>query len=64
MEEWEKDGVNYWDNEDCPREYLEQAYVDLIYFVEGVEIDVDNLNDVNEKELRKEVEHYEYVADK
>lgn len=64
MEEWEKDGVNYWDNEDCPREYLEQAYVDLIYFVEGVEIDGDKLGDVDEKELRKGVEFYEYVADK
>lgn len=64
MEEWEKDGINYWDNEDCPREYLEQAYVDLIYFVEGVEIVSDKLGDVDEKELRKGVEFYEYVADK
>lgn len=64
MEEWEKDGINYWDNEDCPREYLEQAYVDLIYFVEGVEIGGDKLGDVDEKELRKGVEFYEYVAEK
>lgn len=64
MEEWEKDGVNYWDNEDCPREYLEQAYVDLVFFVEGVVIDGDKLGDVDERELRKGVGFYEYVADK
>lgn len=27
---WEKEGVNYWENEDCPREYLEKALVDLV----------------------------------
>ena len=64
MEEWEKDGINYWDNEDCPREYLEQAYVDLIFFVEGVVVDGDKLGDVDDKELRKGLEFYEYVADK
>ena len=64
MEEWEKDGINYWDNEDCPREYLERAFINLIDFVEGAEIDVDELADVSDKVLRKEIEFYEYVAEK
>ena len=64
MEEWEKDGINYWDNEDCPREYLERAFINLIDFVEGAEIDVGELADVSDKVLRKEIEFYEYVADK
>ena len=63
-ERWVVDGVNYWENEDCPREYLERAFINLIYFVEGIEIDADKLADVSDKELRKEIGFYEYVSEK
>lgn len=63
-ERWVVDGVNYWENEDCPREYLERAFINLIKFVEGIEIDADKLADVSEKELRKEIGFYEYVSEK
>ena len=58
------EGVNYWENEDCPRDYLERAFIELIYFVEGIEIDADKLADVSDKELRKEIGFYEYVSEK
>ena len=63
-ERWVVDGLNYWENEDCPREYLESAFISLIDFVEGVEIDADKLADVSDKELRKEIGFYEYVSEK
>ena len=63
-ESWAVKGVNYWENEDCPREYLERAFIDLIEFVEGIEIDADKLADVSDKELRKEIGFYEYVSEK
>ena len=63
-ESWEVEGLNYWENEKCPREYLESAFIELIYFVEGIEIDADKLADVSDKELRKEIGFYEYVSGK
>ena len=63
-ERWAVDGVNYWENEDCPREYLERAFINLIDFVEGIEIDADKLADVSDKELRKEIGFYEYLSEK
>ena len=63
-ERWVVDGVNYWENKDCPRDYLERAFIELIYFVEGIEIDADKLADVSDKELRKEIGFYEYVSEK
>lgn len=63
-ERWTVEGVNYWENEDCPRDYLERAFIELIYFVEGIEIDADKLADVSDKELRKEIGYYEYVSEK
>ena len=63
-ESWVVDGVNYWENEDCPREYLESAFINLIQAVEGIEIDEDKLADVSDKELRKEIRFYEYVSEK
>ena len=63
-ERWVVEGVNYWENEDCPRDYLERAFIELIYFVEGIEIDADKLADVSDKELRKEIGFYEYVSEK
>lgn len=63
-ERWTVEGVNYWENEDCPRDYLERAFIELIYFVEGIEIDADKLADVSDKELRKEIGFYEYLSEK
>lgn len=63
-ERWAVDNVNYWENEDCPREYLERALINLIDFLEGIEIDTDKLADFSEEELRKEVGFYEYVSEK
>lgn len=63
-ERWVVEGVNYWENEDCPRGYLERAFIELIYIVEGIEIDADKLADVSDKELRKEIGFYESVSEK
>lgn len=63
-ESWVVEGINYWENEDCPREYLERAFINLIEFVEGIEIDADKLADVSDKELRKEIGFYEYLSEK
>lgn len=61
---WEKDGVNYWENEDCPREYLEKALVELIEYVEGVTVPFKDIEQLGEDKLREDVGFYEYVADK
>ena len=58
---WEKDGVNYWENEDCPREYLEKAFIELVYWVEGEDIDEEYAKSLSETKLREEVGFYEYV---
>lgn len=61
---WEKEGVNYWENEDCPREYLEKALVELIEYVEGVRVPFKDIEQLGENKLREYVGFYEYVADK
>lgn len=61
---WEKEGVNYWENEDCPREYLEKALLELIYWVEGVSVPPEYTKELSENKLREDVGFYEYVADK
>lgn len=61
---WEKDGVNYWKNEDCPREYLEEALIDLVKWVEGEDVSKEHTKSLSETKLREEVGFYEYVADK
>lgn len=63
-ESWEVESLNYWENEECPREYLERAFIELIYFVEGIEINADKLADVSDKELRREIGFYESVSEK
>lgn len=61
---WEKEGVNYWDNEDCPRDYLEKALVDLVEYVEGTVVPIEEIKKMSEDKLREDVGFYEYVADK
>src|SRR5699024_7899233 len=61
---WEKDGVNYWENEDCRRVYLEEAFIELVYWVEGEDIDEEYAKSLSETKLREDVGFYEYVADK
>ncbi|PSL41742.1 hypothetical protein B0H94_11855 [Salsuginibacillus halophilus] len=62
--DWVKEGLNYWENPQCPREYLEKALVRLINETEGVELPKDHFNTLDEQDLRKEVGFYEYVSDK
>ncbi|BDA82421.1 hypothetical protein [Staphylococcus phage vB_SsapH-Golestan-105-M] len=62
--DWEKEGVNYWENEDCPREYLEKALVDLVEYVEGTVVPIEETKKMSEDKLREDVGFYEYVADK
>lgn len=61
---WIKDGINYWDNEDCPRSYLEKSLVMLVDDVEGVEVDSDHFNELPREELIRKIDFYEYVLDK
>lgn len=61
---WEKEGVNYWENEDCPREYLEKALVELVEYVEGTVVPIEEIKKISEDKLREDVRFFEYVADK
>lgn len=61
---WEKEGVNYWENEDCPREYLEKALVELVEYVEGTVVPIEEIKKISEDKLREDVGFFEYVADK
>lgn len=61
---WEKEGVNYWDNPDCPRAYLEKSLVQLIKDVEGEELPANNFENYTDEALRGELQFYEYVSDK
>lgn len=61
---WEKDGVNYWENEDCPREHLEEALIELVEWVEGEDVSREYIKTLSETKLREEVGFYEHVADK
>jgi len=63
-ESWMIDGVNYWENADCPRDYLENALIKLLMFVEGVEDVAEQFSNMPDEELRREVGFYEYVSDK
>jgi hypothetical protein len=59
---WEKEGVNYWENEDCPKAYLEGSLVRLISEVEGVDLPVDHFKNNTREAIVKEIDFYEYVA--
>ena len=61
---WERDGVNYWENEDCPREYLEEALIELVKWVDREYVSKEYNKSLSETKLREEVGFYEYVADK
>ncbi|WZN67687.1 hypothetical protein vBSauMSDQ_0197 [Staphylococcus phage vB_SauM-SDQ] len=61
---WEKERVNYWENEDYPREYLEKAFIDLVEYVEGVTVSSKDVKQLREDKLREDIGFYEYVADK
>lgn len=61
---WIKEGVNYWENPDCPKECLEGALVRLIQEIEDVTLPINHFETWNEGELREKVEFYEYLADK
>ncbi|UJQ43245.1 hypothetical protein [Staphylococcus phage vB_Sau_P68] len=61
---WEKEGINYWENDDCPREYLEEALIELVKWVEGEDVSREHTKSLSEAKLREEVGFYEYVADK
>ncbi|MEH7116139.1 hypothetical protein V7128_01770 [Neobacillus vireti] len=62
--DWVKEGINYWENPDCPIEYLEGALVRLVNEVEGVELPIEYFKGQSREFLQREIEHYEYVADK
>ncbi len=61
---WVKDGVNYWENEDCPKQYLEEALVRLVNYVQDVELPKDYFKSESRENIIKEIEFYEDVADK
>lgn len=56
---WVENGVNYWLNPNCPREYLEEALVQLVAEVEGFSMEFDQIKCLSGEELRKEVSRYE-----
>lgn len=62
--EWVREGINYWCNPDCPREYLEKSLLKLIEEVECERLPADHFKDYKDEDLRAEVSHYEYVSDK
>lgn len=61
---WVKEGLNYWENPECPREYLEGALIRLINEIEGITLPLDYFKILSEKDLRKKVGFYEYVSEK
>lgn len=62
--EWVKDGVNYWENPECPNEYLEISLIKLVEMVEGVELPADFFKGKSREFLVREVGAYEYFLDK
>lgn len=62
--DWIKEGINYWENPDCPTEYLQGALVRLINEVEGANLPIDYFNESDRDYLIQEIAFYEDVADK
>lgn len=62
--DWVKEGVNYWENPDCPIEYLQEALVRLVNEVEDAELPINYFDNVNRDHLIQEIAFYEDVADK
>lgn len=63
-EDWVVEGVNYWENENCPYDILVKAFIELVDFVEGVEIGENEAKSMTREELVKKIGFYEYVSDK
>lgn len=63
-EDWVVEGVNYWENENCPHDILVKAFIELADFVEGAEIDENEAKSMTREELVKKISFYEHVADK
>lgn len=61
---WERAGVNYWDNPDCPRTYLESALMRLVLFVEGARVSRSTVAKLDEPSLREDVAFYERMSEK
>lgn len=61
---WMKKGVNYWENPNCPRGYLEGALVRLVSELEGVEVPIDHYKDTKQEKLIQDIAFYEEVASK
>lgn len=62
--DWVKEGVDYWDNPDCPREYLEDSLVKLVDEVEGEALKKSDVEILTDEKLREDVGRYEYFSDK
>lgn len=62
--EWSKEGVNYWDNPECPKEYLEKSLIRLVKEVEGETVTPDYFKNYGRETLQQEISFYEYVNEK
>lgn len=62
--DWIVNGVDYWNNPKCPRSYLEQAAVRLVFDVESEVLPADYFKDHDESFLRKKIGFYEDAVDK
>jgi hypothetical protein len=62
--EWMREGINYWHNPDCPKEYLENSLIGLVDFVEGVRLPADHFRAESRESLVEQVAFYEYLSDK
>lgn len=61
---WVKENVNYWENPDCPTDYLRGALVRLVSEVEGVNLPINYFNNRDRKYLSEKIAFYEEIADK
>lgn len=61
---WVRDELNYWENPKCPRRVLEEEFSFLVWAVEGVRVDIEDVKDMTEEKLRERCRFYEYVANK
>lgn len=62
--EWEKENVNYWENPDCPIQYLRDALVNVVDFVQGERPPYGYVERLNRESLCTEIAFFEDVADK
>lgn len=62
--EWVIEGVNYWENPDCPREYLEQSLITLVEEVEDITLSKNFYSDSSREYIQQKIAFYESVLDK